>query len=98
MKSIKYIRSDFVISDPFPINPPSLYVQIRFQSTTPPTYYNHKDIVFKEDMTDIFCELLSIKEPQTPLQNKETTLQGYCCVVFDTRVNISWTERKLSKK
>ena len=34
-------------------------------------------IVFlKEDMTDIFCEILSIKEPQT-LQNKETTVQSY---------------------
>ena len=28
-------------------------------------------------MTDIFCELLSIKEPQTTLQNKETTVQSY---------------------
>ena len=28
-------------------------------------------------MTDIFCELLSIKEPQTALQNKETTVQSY---------------------
>ena len=26
---------------------------------------------------DIFCELLSIKEPQTNLQNKETTVQSY---------------------
>ena len=26
-------------------------------------------------MADIFCELLSIKEPQTTLQNKETTVQ-----------------------
>ena len=28
-------------------------------------------------MTNIFCELLSIKEPQTTLQNKETTVQSY---------------------
>ena len=28
-------------------------------------------------MTDIFCELLSIKEPQTKLQIKETTAQNY---------------------
>ena len=28
-------------------------------------------------MTDIFCALLSIKEPQTMLQNKETTAQSY---------------------
>ena len=28
-------------------------------------------------MTDIFCELLSIKEPQTTLQNKENTVQSY---------------------
>ena len=27
-------------------------------------------------MTDIFCELLSIKKPQTTLQNKETTVQS----------------------
>ena len=25
----------------------------------------------------MFCELLSIKEPQTKLQNKETTVQSY---------------------
>ena len=34
-------------------------------------------LFFKEDMVDIFCKLLSIKEPQTTLQNKETTLQSY---------------------
>ena len=34
-------------------------------------------IFFKEHLTDIFCELLSIKEPQTMLQNKETTVQSY---------------------
>ena len=28
-------------------------------------------------MTDIICELLSIKEPQTTLQSKETILQSY---------------------
>ena len=28
-------------------------------------------------MTDIFCKLLSIKETQTTLQSKETTLQVY---------------------
>ena len=28
-------------------------------------------------MTDIFCELLSVKEPQTTLQNKETTVPCY---------------------
>ena len=28
-------------------------------------------------MADVFCELLSIKEPQTVLQNKETTAQSY---------------------
>ena len=28
-------------------------------------------------MRDIFCELLSIKEPQTTLQNKEATTQNY---------------------
>ena len=44
--------------------------------------YAHSDFVIldlppKEDMTDIFCEFLSIKEPQTTLQNKETTIQSY---------------------
>ena len=34
-------------------------------------------LFFKGNMTDIFCELLSIKEPQTTLQNKETTVQSY---------------------
>ena len=34
-------------------------------------------LFFKEDMVDIFCKSLSIKEPQTTLQNKETTLQSY---------------------
>ena len=28
-------------------------------------------------MTDIFCELLSIKETQTTLQKKETAVQSY---------------------
>ena len=31
---------------------------------------------FKENVTDAFCNLLSIKEPQI-LQNKETTVQSY---------------------
>ena len=31
---------------------------------------------FKEDMTYIFCKLLSIKELQTTLPNKETTVQS----------------------
>ena len=26
----------------------------------------------------MFCELLSIKEPETTLQNKETNVQSYC--------------------
>ena len=34
-------------------------------------------LFFKGDMTDIFRELLSIKETQTTLQNKETTVQSY---------------------
>ena len=34
-------------------------------------------LLFKKDITAIFCELLSIKEPQTNLQNKETTVQSY---------------------
>ena len=33
-------------------------------------------------MTDIFCELLSIKEPQTMLQNRESTVKviGKCWI------------------
>ena len=38
---------------------------------------NVRILFFKEDITDIFCELLSIKEPQATLQNKETTVQSY---------------------
>ena len=34
-------------------------------------------LFFKGDMTGIFCELLSIKDLQTTLQNKETTVQSY---------------------
>ena len=35
--------------------------------------YERADIIFKRRHDrDIFCELLSIKEPQTVLQNKET--------------------------
>ena len=34
-------------------------------------------LFLKEDMTDIFSELLSIKEPQRMLQNKEIALQSY---------------------
>ena len=34
-------------------------------------------LFLKEDMTDIFCEFLAIKEPQTTLENKETTVQSY---------------------
>ena len=34
-------------------------------------------LFFKEDMTDIFCELLAIKEPKPMLQIKGTTLQNY---------------------
>ena len=49
----------------FSLHPPlpsSLSVQILF---------------FIENMTDIFCDLLSMKEPQITLQNKEITLQSY---------------------
>ena len=35
-------------------------------------------MIFKQDVTSIFCEeLLSIKEPQAMLQDKETTVQSY---------------------
>ena len=44
------------------IPPPSMSVRILFQ---------------KRYDRDVFCELLSIKEPQTMLQKKETTAQNY---------------------
>ena len=47
-------------------------------------------LCFKGDMTDIFCELLSIKEPQTTLQNKETTVQSY------RKMSIQNTKKSLS--
>ena len=34
-------------------------------------------IVYRRYDRDIFCELLSFKEPQTTLQNKETDVQSY---------------------
>ena len=37
----------------------------------------HLRTYFKKDMTNVFCELLSIKEPQAALQNKEATAQSY---------------------
>ena len=43
-------------------------------------------------MTDIFCELLSIKEPQTTLQNKETTVQSY------RKMSIQNTKKSLGTK
>ena len=47
-------------------------------------------LCFKGDMTDIFCELLSVKEPQTTLQNKETTVQSY------RKMSIQNTKKSLS--
>ena len=44
------------------IPPPSMSVRILFQ---------------KRYDRDVFSELLSVKEPQTMLQNKETTVQNY---------------------
>ena len=43
-------------------------------------------------MTNIFCELLSIKEPQTTLQNKETTVQSY------RKMSIQNTKKSLGTK
>ena len=43
-----------------------------------PPYYKHTDIIFQRRYDrDLFCELLSIKEPQTTFQNKETIVQSY---------------------
>ena len=43
-----------VISDPFPIHPPSLYVQIRFPSTPLPPITIIKILFYKEDMTEMY--------------------------------------------
>ena len=50
---------------------------VRAHTLFPPPSRSVRIVLFKEDMTDIFCELLSIKEPQKTLQNKETTAQSY---------------------
>ena len=46
-------------------------------SLLPPPSASVLILFFKEDITDIFCESVSIKEPQTRSQNKETTVQNY---------------------
>ena len=46
-------------------------------SLLPPPSTSVLILFFKEDITDIFCESVSIKEPQTRSQNKETTVQNY---------------------
>ena len=73
--SIKYVHSDLIILDP----PALLHVQLCFQPTLtlPSPSTSIRISFFKEDMIDIFCELLSIQEPQTKLQNKETIVQSY---------------------
>ena len=48
-----------------------------FSMHLPPLSTNIQVLFLKEDMTDKFSELLSIKEPQRMLQNKEITLQSY---------------------
>ena len=45
----------------------------KFRSPPPCTY----TYAFNLHPLPLFCELLSIKEPQTTLQNKETTVQSY---------------------
>ena len=56
--SIMYVSLDFVIL--YPHSP--LYVHYAFSL---PTITSVRILFFKEDVTDIFCELPSIKEPQT---------------------------------
>ena len=70
--SIKLARSDFVIQTPHTCT--SIYA-FNIQPLLPTT--SVQILFFKETMTDIFCQLPSIKEPQTTSQNKETTLQSY---------------------
>ena len=67
---IKYVCSDFLILDP-PPPPPS-------RCTRTYAFSLHRMWFVREDVSerDKFCELLSIKEPQTTLQNKETTVQS----------------------
>ena len=71
--SIKYIQSDFLISNPS--SPCACIYAFSLQPILPSTSVW---IIFsKDDLTDIFCELLSFKGPQTMLQNEETTVQSY---------------------
>ena len=71
--SIKCLRSDFVILDPSaPCTCRYIISLHRLSSST-----IVRILVFKGDMTDTFCELLSIKEPRVTLQNKEATVQSY---------------------
>ena len=83
--SIKYVRPDFVSLDPLPpvcalTLLPSPFPLLLFPPSPLPPFPPSTSLLIlyiKEDMTDIFCEFLSIKELQTTLQNKETTIQSY---------------------
>ena len=71
--SIKYIHSDFTVSNP--CSPCACTYPFSLQPILPST--SIWIIFLKDDLTDMFCELLSFKEPQAMLQKKEATVQSY---------------------
>ena len=46
-------------------------------------------LFFKDDMTEL-CELISIIEPQTTLQNKQTTAQSYWTMFMKSRLQLNF--------
>ena len=71
--SVKYVGSDFLILD----LPPRSTCTYAFNIHPSPLIQAYGEYFFKEDMTDIFCELLPIKETKTTLQKIENTIQSY---------------------
>ena len=70
--SVNYVHSNVVILDPLP----ACTCTYSFILHPLPSSTSVRILFFKEDMADILCELLSIKEPKT-LHNKEAIVQRY---------------------
>ena len=69
---MKCVRLDVVILDS-----PTVRAHMLLAYTPSPPSTSAQILFFKEDMAYKFCEFLSIWEPQTTLQIKETTVQSY---------------------
>ena len=69
---MKCVRLDFVILDS-----PTVRAHTLLAYTLSPPSTSTQILFFKEDSADKFCEFLSIREPQTTLQIKETTVQSH---------------------